>query len=83
MRSTAERLEAELGPEQAAVGGGCQRDIEASPDPGPPVTVGLDGGYFRGREKIPGGTGGGIWLLSTLNGKHLLPFPINFDLAPL
>ena len=55
--STAERLEAELGPEQAAFGGGCQRDIEASPDPGPPVTVGLDGGYVRGREKIPGGTG--------------------------
>jgi len=54
---TAERLEAELGPEQAAFDAGCQRDIEASPDPGPPVTVGLDGGYVRGREKIPGGTG--------------------------
>jgi hypothetical protein len=54
---TAERLEAELGPEQAAFDVGCQRDIEASPDPGPPVTVGLDGGYVRGREKIPGGTG--------------------------
>jgi hypothetical protein len=25
--------------------------------PGPPVTVGLDGGYIRGRERPPGGTG--------------------------
>jgi len=55
--ATAERLEAELGPEQFAFGGGCQRDIEASPEPGPPVTVGLDGGYIRGRERRPGGTG--------------------------
>src|ERR1700676_3831285 len=30
---------------------------KASPDPGPPVTVGLDGGYIRGRERRPGGTG--------------------------
>lgn len=55
--ATAERLEAELGPEQFAFDGGCQRDIEASPAPGPPVTVGLDGGYVRGRQKMPGGTG--------------------------
>jgi hypothetical protein len=57
VRSTAERLEAELGPEQAAVGGGCQRDIEASPDPGPPVTVGLDGGYFRAGRRSPAARG--------------------------
>ena len=54
---TAERLEAELGPEQFAYDAGCQNEIEASPDPGPPVTVGLDGGYIRGRERRPGGTG--------------------------
>jgi hypothetical protein len=55
--ATAERLEAELGPEQFAFDAGCQLEIEASPEPGPPVTVGLDGGYIRGRERQPGGTG--------------------------
>jgi hypothetical protein len=35
---------------------GCQREIEASPEPGPPITVGLDGGYVRGRDRPPGGT---------------------------
>ena len=54
---TAERLEAELGPEQFAYDAGCQNEIEASPEPGAPVTVGLDGGYIRGRERRPGGTG--------------------------
>jgi len=28
-------------------------EIKASPEPGPPVTVGLDGGYIRGRERRP------------------------------
>jgi hypothetical protein len=37
--ATAERLEAELGPEQFAFDAGCQLEIEASPGPGPPVTV--------------------------------------------
>jgi hypothetical protein len=54
---TADRLEAELGPEQFIYDGGCQRDIEVSPEPGPPITVGLDGGYIRGRDRPPGGTG--------------------------
>ena len=53
---TAERLEAELGPEQFAFDGGCQLEIEASPEPGPPIAVGLDGGYIRGRERRPGAT---------------------------
>jgi len=55
--ATAQQLEAELGPEEFTYNGGCQRDIEASPEPGAPVTVGLDGGYIRGRERPPGGTG--------------------------
>jgi len=55
--ATAERLEADLGPEQFAFDVGCQYEIEVSPEPGPPVTVGLDGGYIRGRERRPGGTG--------------------------
>lgn len=55
--ATAERLEAQLGPEQFAFDAGCQHEIEASPEPGPPITVGLDGGYIRGRERQPSGTG--------------------------
>jgi hypothetical protein len=54
---TVERLEAELGPEQFAFDAGCQLEIEDSPEPGPPITVGLDGGYIRGLERRPGGTG--------------------------
>jgi hypothetical protein len=55
--ATADRLEAELGPEQFVYDGGCQRDIESSPEPGPPITAGLDGGYIRGRDRPPGGMG--------------------------
>jgi len=55
--ATADRLEEEIGPEQFMYDGGCQREIEASPEPGPPITVGLDGGYIRGRDRPPGGTG--------------------------
>lgn len=55
--ATAERLEAQLGPEQFAYDAGCQNEIEESPEPGPPVTVGIDGGYIRGRERQAGGTG--------------------------
>lgn len=54
--ATAERLESELGPEQFAYDAECQYEIEASPEPRPPVTVGLDGGYIRGRERRPGGS---------------------------
>lgn len=43
----AERLEAQLGPEQFAYEGGCQREIEASPEPAAPITVGLDGPSSR------------------------------------
>jgi hypothetical protein len=43
----AERLEAELGPEQRGFVEGCPRDWEEMPIPGPPVTVGIDGGYVR------------------------------------
>lgn len=54
--ATADRLEAELGPEQFMYDGCCQYEIENSPEPGPPITVGLDGGYIRGRDRPPGGT---------------------------
>ena len=55
--ATAERLEAQLGPEQFAYDGGSQREIEASPEPAAPITVGLDGGYVRGRDRLPGANG--------------------------
>ena len=55
--NTAERLEAQLGPEEFAYDGGSQREIEASPEPAAPITVGLDGGYVRGRERLPGANG--------------------------
>lgn len=57
VQATAERLEAELGPEQFAYDGGSQREIEASPEPAAPITVGLDGGYVRGRDRLPGANG--------------------------
>ena len=43
----AERLEAELGPEQRGFIEGCPRDWEEMSLPGPPVTVGIDRGYVR------------------------------------
>ncbi len=47
----AQRLEKELGEEQWAFVEGCQRDWDKLPPPDGPLTVGLDGGYVRGRNK--------------------------------
>ncbi|MBP8183564.1 MAG: ISKra4 family transposase [Rhodoferax sp.] len=55
--ATAQRLEAQLGPEQFAYDGASQSEIEVSPEPGAPITVGMDGGYVRGRERAPGANG--------------------------
>jgi hypothetical protein len=63
------RLEAELGPEQFAYDAGYQNEIEASPEPRAPVTVGLDGGYIRSRERRPGGTGD----FEVIAGKSISP----------
>lgn len=49
----AERLEAELGPEQAMFASGCQAEWNEMPIPGPPVTVGIDGGYVRSWANRP------------------------------
>ncbi len=57
VQRVARHIEADLGPEEYFYNGGSQREIEASAEPGRPVTVGLDGGYVRGRERPPGGTG--------------------------
>jgi hypothetical protein len=46
----AEKLEAELGEEQYMYVDMCERDWEALPDPAPPLTVGIDGGYVHARD---------------------------------
>ena len=49
--SVAQRLENELGEEQGKFIEGCQRDWNQLPPPDGPLTVGIDGGYLRGRNK--------------------------------
>lgn len=46
-----QRLENELGEEQFSFIEGCQRDWNRLPQPDGPLTVGIDGGYVRGRNK--------------------------------
>ena len=50
LHQTAERMESELGDEQSIFVEGCQRDWERLPEPDPPLTVGIDGGYVHGRD---------------------------------
>jgi hypothetical protein len=47
----AERLEQEMGDEQFCFVEGCQRSWDELPAPDGPLTVGIDGGYVRGRRK--------------------------------
>jgi hypothetical protein len=47
----AERMEGELGEERVMFIEGCERDWEALPEPGPPLTVGMDGGYVHARDQ--------------------------------
>jgi hypothetical protein len=47
----AERMEKELGEEQWCFIEGCERDWNKLPPPNGPLTVGIDGGYVRGRNK--------------------------------
>jgi len=47
----AERLEQEMGDEQFCFVEGCQRSWDELPAPDGPLTVGIDGGYVRGRNK--------------------------------
>ncbi|MGI9284294.1 MAG: ISKra4 family transposase [Pseudomonadales bacterium] len=50
LQRVAERAEAELGPEHFSYIYGCPRDWAQLPRPDPPITVGIDGGYVRGRR---------------------------------
>jgi hypothetical protein len=47
----AERVEQELGEEQAMFIEGCPADWEGLPAPAAPLTVGLDGGYVHARDE--------------------------------
>jgi hypothetical protein len=47
LQRVAERIEAELGEEQVQFIEGCPSDWAKQPPPGPPLTVGLDGGYVH------------------------------------
>ncbi len=49
--NVAQRMENELGEEQWSFIEGCQRDWNKLPQPDGPLTVGIDGGYVRGRNK--------------------------------
>jgi hypothetical protein len=47
----AERIEGELGEEHFQFIEGCPRDWAKQPPPGPPLTVGLDGGYVHASDQ--------------------------------
>ena len=49
--SVAQRLEDEMGEEQWSFIEGCQRDWNQLPPTDGPLTVGIEGGYIRGRNK--------------------------------
>ena len=50
-QATAQRLEDELGPEQAMLAEGCQAEWDELPRPDLPLTVGLDGGYVHSSQQ--------------------------------
>jgi hypothetical protein len=47
----AQRLEDQMGKEKPCFIDGCQQDWDRLPTPDGPLTVGIDGGYVRGRNK--------------------------------
>jgi hypothetical protein len=57
VQRVAERLEVELGDKQGHFFEGCQRDWDALPLPGPPITVGLDGGFVHAKGQKSRGEG--------------------------
>ncbi len=50
LQHVAERAEEALGPEHTVFIDGCPRDWGQLPIPDAPITVGIDGGYVRGRQ---------------------------------
>src|ERR1700693_3950629 len=57
MCKVAERMEAELGEEKWQFIDGCQREWDTLPPPGPPLIVGLDGGFIHAKEQKSRGEG--------------------------
>ena len=57
LQGLAERIEAELGEEKWQFIDGCQRDWDTLPPPGPPLIVGLDGGFIHAKEQKSRGEG--------------------------
>lgn len=51
LHRVAERIEGELGEEQFQFIEGCPNDWAKQPPPGPPLTVGLDGGYVHASDQ--------------------------------
>lgn len=51
VHSIADRIEGELGEERANFIDTCQLDLDRLPEPGPPLTVGLDGGFVHARDQ--------------------------------
>ena len=51
VQGVAERMEAELGEEKWQLIDGCQRDWDTLPPPGPPLIVGLDGGFIHAKDQ--------------------------------
>jgi hypothetical protein len=51
LQQIAGRIEKELGEEQPHFIEGCGRDWDQLPPPGPPLTVGLDGGYVHAADQ--------------------------------
>lgn len=51
LQRVAERIEGELGEEQFQFIEGCPGDWAKQPPPGPPLTVGLDGGYVHASDQ--------------------------------
>lgn len=51
LQHVAERIESELGEEQCQFIEGCPYEWAKQPPPGPPLTVGLDGGYVHASDQ--------------------------------
>ena len=51
LHAVAERIESELGDEQFTFIEGCPNEWAKQPPPGPPLTVGLDGGYVHASDQ--------------------------------
>jgi hypothetical protein len=51
VHSVAQRRESELGEERLSFIDTCQLDPDKLPEPGPPLTVGLDGGFVHTRDE--------------------------------